>query len=78
MIAVLMGSNADEGTTFLTDGSKSKEAFNVWANHTFGPTIGQAVWEFYVRENVKRRLFAWCHHFVLKPQDRLETNTEES
>ena len=42
-VPVLMGSNADEGTTFLSQGASSPAELAEWCNHTFGPAIGGAV-----------------------------------
>jgi para-nitrobenzyl esterase len=49
-VPVLMGSNADEGTTFLSQGASSAAELAEWCNHTFGPAIGGAVAAFYSDE----------------------------
>eukprot|EP01052_Picozoa_sp_SAG31_P003645 SAG31_NODE_143_length_22627_cov_14.541347_2_plen_599_part_00 len=50
-VPVLMGSNADEGTTFLSQGVSSAEELADWAKHIFGPTIGVEVAKFYSDED---------------------------
>ncbi len=46
-VPVLMGSNSDEGTTFLQASVRSMPMLAEWANSTFGSTIGSAVSEYY-------------------------------
>jgi carboxylesterase type B len=46
-VPILMGSNSDEGTTFLSQGMSSKLELESWSNFTFGPTIGMLVSEYY-------------------------------
>lgn len=38
-VPVLMGSNSDEGTTFLSQGMASKDELESWCNYTFGPSV---------------------------------------
>lgn len=46
-VPVLMGSNSDEGTTFLQASVRSLPMLAEWANYTFGATIGSAVADYY-------------------------------
>ena len=40
---MLLGSNSDEGTTFMSQGYGSAEDVQGWCNQTFGPAIGAVV-----------------------------------
>ena len=42
-VPVLLGSNADEGTTFLTDQVSDEPTFKAWCNTKFGNTTGEQV-----------------------------------
>lgn len=48
-VPVLLGSNADEGSTFLTDQVSSKEDFKDWCNIKFGNTTGALVSARYIK-----------------------------
>lgn len=44
-----MGSNSDEGTTFLSDSVRSQESLRSWCNRTFGPSLGETVSDYYTQ-----------------------------
>jgi carboxylesterase type B len=46
-VPLLLGSNGDEGTTFLSDNVPSAGGFLQWCQKTFGETIGEAVAAYY-------------------------------
>jgi para-nitrobenzyl esterase len=46
-VPILMGSNSDEGTTFLSQSMASSSELEAWCNTTFGPTVGKTVSDYY-------------------------------
>eukprot|EP01048_Picozoa_sp_COSAG05_P018122 COSAG05_NODE_2592_length_2862_cov_1.937749_1_plen_771_part_00 len=46
-VPVLLGSNGDEGSTFLSDSVYDQSAFEQWCNHTFGMPFGPTIYEYY-------------------------------
>ena len=49
-VPILMGSNSDEGTTFLTDSIYDEDSLRDWCNRTFGNTTGVQVAAHYIAE----------------------------
>jgi carboxylesterase type B len=48
-VPVLLGSNADEGSTFMNDEVSSKEQFQHWCDFKFGNTAGALVSAHYIK-----------------------------
>jgi carboxylesterase type B len=51
-IPILLGSNSDEGSTFLSASVYSKGNFQEWCHHMFGNTTGAKVFAFYSQESM--------------------------